>query len=419
MPDDQIGAPTPLFRTEATQQLLAKGEGAIVLSQPVRGKIALLAAVALGFCLASYIVAFDYTKTITISGELNVVGGNAAIIATEAGRIRTTSVKSGALVEKGQPLFSIVSQRDSGAQVNDERITAIIDSRLAMLKSLSAAQRRVSDVQSAKSCEQVQEITSQLNDVKMQTKLQQQRVENLRKIRANLETLRNQGYISNVQWLQQENELVSEESRLIELKRSASGMIVQQTQYVFDCREQRANKEVTSTNAKLMLAGLAQEQLEHQLNSQTIYRSPISGTVILNVISPGGSIIPGQELATVMPRGKPVEAVLSVPSRAVAWLKHNQKVFLQVEAFPYQRYGYLVGQVRSIDAAPVVTSATTKQHDGPLYRVFVEVDSSAFRLPRTSAGLMPGMSVLARIEVDRRPIYRWIIDPLNRMDTHG
>lgn len=419
MPDDHVSAPTPLFRTEATQQIRIKSEGAIVLAQPVQGKIALIAAVALGVGLTWYVVAFDYAKTLTISGELNVLGGNAAIIATEAGKIQVTSVKSGALVEKGQPLFSIVSQRDSGAQVNEERITAIIDNRLAILKALSAAQRRVSDAQSAKSCEQVQEIAVQLSDVKTQTKLQQQRIDNLRKIRTNLETLRSQGYISNVQWLQQENELVSEESRLIELRRAASGMIVQQTQYTLDCKEQRANKEVTSTNAELMLAGLAQEQLEHQLNSKIVYRSPISGTVVLNVITPGGSIIPGQELATVIPQGKPVEAVLHVPSRAVAWIRKNQKVFLQVEAFPFQRFGYLVGHVRSIDPAPVVTSATTKPQDGALYRVFVHVDSSAFRLPRNSAGLMPGMSVLARIEVDRRPIYRWIIDPLNRMDTHG
>lgn len=419
MPDDQSAKPTPLFRAEAIQQTLGKPEGSIVLAQPVQARIALIAALAVGLCLAWYIVAFEYAKTLAISGELNVVGGNAAIIATEAGNLRMTNVKSGALVEKGQLLFSIISQRDSGTQANDERIAAIIDSRLALLKSMGAAQGRASDAQSKKSCDQAEAVAVQLSGVKTQTKLQQQRVENLGKIRANLEALRSQGYISNVQWLQQENELVSEEARLIELKRTESGMTEQQRQYALDCREQRANKEVTSTNGELMQAGLAQEQMEHQLKSQTIYRSPVSGTVVLHVITPGGSIIPGQELATVVPRGKPVEAVLQVPSRAIAWIKQNQRVFLQVEAFPYQRFGYLVGHVRSVDAAPVVIPAATRSQDGAVYRVFVTVDSSAFHLPLNSAGLMPGMSVLARIEVDRRPIYRWIVDPLNRMDTHG
>jgi hypothetical protein len=81
--------PAPLFRAEATKQILAKSEGAIVLAQSVQAKIALFAAAAFGFCLAWYIFAFNYAKTLAISGELNVVGGNAAIIATEAGEVQS------------------------------------------------------------------------------------------------------------------------------------------------------------------------------------------------------------------------------------------------------------------------------------------------------------------------------------------
>lgn len=163
----------------------------------------------------------------------------------------------------------------------------------------------------------------------------------------------------------------------------------------------------------------------------------ISGRLVEIAASPRPVGAPGipQSASQAAGQGAPqdtprFEAELLIPEHALASVDVGAEVFLRYSAYPHQRYGQYRGRVLRISRRPVEAEAgesprppqaSTQTLDEPagtrasLYRAVVSLEHQRVRDDRgVERDLRPGLGVMADIVVERRPLYRWLFEPLAR-----
>ena len=110
-----------------------------------------------------------------------------------------------------------------------------------------------------------------------------------------------------------------------------------------------------------------------------------------------------------------LEAELLAPSRAIGFIRPGQEVRLQLQAFPYQRFGTLKGKVKSVSGTvigPSDVSIPGLAFHEPVFRVRVRLPSEEIVAYGQSHQLQPGMLLTAEVVLDRQNLIRWLFDPL-------
>ena len=128
-------------------------------------------------------------------------------------------------------------------------------------------------------------------------------------------------------------------------------------------------------------------------------RAPVAGSVQgLVGLGEGAYVAAGQSLGFVSPAGTlQVETVVS--PRDIGLVREGQAVRMQVDAFPYTRWGLLDGTVLSVAADAAGNGAQ------PAFRVIVDPSATVLRLPGGARGdLRKGMTLTARFVVARRSL---------------
>ena len=119
-------------------------------------------------------------------------------------------------------------------------------------------------------------------------------------------------------------------------------------------------------------------------------------------------------LLSIAPSGSALEARLLVPTRAAGFLSVGQEARIQVQAFPFQRFGFVEGQVRTI-ASTVISpgeAAFPIEHSEPVYEVRVTLARDFVDAYGQRRRLQPGMALTADIPIDRRRLWQQLFDPL-------
>jgi hemolysin D len=158
-----------------------------------------------------------------------------------------------------------------------------------------------------------------------------------------------------------------------------------------------------------------------RLNNLVVLRAPADGVVLDVPKRSVGSVLNAAEpLITLVPSNTPLIAEVMIASADVGYAAAGDKVIVKVDAFPYQRNGYLEGRLRSI-GEDSVSSATGEQGaaavagGGGFYHPS-EVSLSATMLHDLPAGthLIPGMTATAEINVGSRSVLSYFLYPLSR-----
>ncbi len=103
-----------------------------------------------------------------------------------------------------------------------------------------------------------------------------------------------------------------------------------------------------------------------------------------------------------------------VPTRAAGFLEVGQVARLQVEAFPFQRFGFVEGRI--VEIARTVTrpgeAAFLIEQTAPVYEVRVSLERDYVTAYGERRALQPGMGLRADIPIDRRRLWQQLFDPL-------
>ncbi|MFC3267203.1 HlyD family type I secretion periplasmic adaptor subunit [Camelimonas abortus] len=179
-------------------------------------------------------------------------------------------------------------------------------------------------------------------------------------------------------------------------------------------------------------AAAAQEELARTASRLGLLaiRSPVTGEVQASAITTPGQVVqPGAELMRVVPDGGPLEIEAYLPNRDVGFVAAGQRAVIKVEAFPFTRYGVIVGEVVHVarDAVPepdarqleeaaakelqALAPAGAQRVQNLVFPVRVRPCAGHIVVEGRRVPLSPGMAVTVEITTGRRRILEYLFAP--------
>ncbi|MEN9674424.1 MAG: hypothetical protein RIS76_320 [Verrucomicrobiota bacterium] len=221
--------------------------------------------------------------------------------------------------------------------------------------------------------------------------------------------LRDEKLISEVEFLKAELELAGGEKDLNISEQTYHKIELERTQLKTDRNLQRSEEQAAIEKLKVTAASLRQRLVNCESGILTV-RAPYRAVVVsVAQRNPGSVVRPGLELCQLARiESRPV-AELRLSQSGLDQVVPGQKVRLFVDAFPYQRYGALPGQITWVSASAVLTAGE------PQFRARASLDQSEFLVKGTAVPVRAGMMGEARIRVGERTLIEYVFEPLKAL----
>ena len=376
----------------------------LVFAAPGWRRIALLGLLAFLMFLAFSLLA-NFDRTANLRGIVAPAAGLTRLAAPESGIVSGVFVAQGDRIGEDAPLIRISygSVRPTGARAPEEVVDTYRRQQALSDRAWEAeAQRRSAELNRAE--QQAAELAQSSRFLRRRIALQHERIVSNERRLATLSGLRERGYVSDVQYQEQEEtvlslrqELAVLEQREAEARHALRQVLQRQRELAADTRRAALER----AGARL---ALERGEAEAQGFSEITITSPIAGRVSALRAAPRMAVSSGETLVVVVPHGAELEALLFATPRSAGFLRHGQTVVLRYDAFPYQRYGVGRGTITEVASAALPETQTGGE---PAYRVRVRLDEGSRRF-----SLLPDMTLSASITLERRSLAEWLFAPL-------
>ncbi len=358
----------------------------------------------------------QYSRTEAARGEIAAASGFSALVTEESGVIGEVLVHAGQHVSKGQPLAHLVRPQivtasgDATAFSLDQGRAALrnIDLQLAEnARSVIAAKEQVKQIRhgasvSASAANARKGLTEQRKGVAF-TRLK------------GLEALAAEGVMTQmavdqarVQSMQLLQEAADADLAINEISRGRDERIAAIESRIRDMFQATMTLRTERLQVEKQLVEVQTRQ------GQTIV-APEEGVVAAVSIRPGQRVEIGQRLLAIAQSDARLTAVLEVPSKAIGLIETGQRVSLKYDAFPFQTFGLRYGRVTRVETASLEGGQSVSAGGQEIDRKFL-VEIAPEEGFVTAYGrhrpLRVGMMLTADIEVERRSILAWWLEPL-------
>ena len=253
---------------------------------------------------------------------------------------------------------------------------------------------------------QLREAAAQEQKLSQLTAIEQQRTADFKDLLAKQFISQHAYYEQQSKLIQYRSDLAAQRNRLQQIRESLR-----------ETEQQRRLNSQTLRRDTLDALRQAEEQIA-QLSAQTgkarqrqqwmTLTSPVDGTVQqLATHTVGGVVTAAQPIMVVVPDEEQMEIEALLPNRDIGFVRAGQPVVVKVEAFPYTRYGYLTGKVKSVSF-----DAVEHQQLGLVFAVLITLDQDYLVIDGQKVKLTGGMNVSAEIKTGRRRVSDYLISPL-------
>ncbi len=403
------------FRPEAVEAKSRTGMGDVIITQP--RIFWLMTTGALGIALAgiAFAILGEFTRKETVTGFLAPREGVAAVYAPRGGIIHQVAISQGDEVEAGQ-LLVLLQTGQSNDLGQDEIAVQIgqVDTRLteARLQLELAEQQYVAEFTRLE--DRLSGLRVELSQIRTRHALAQESAVIARTQWERWQSLAERGLAPIGEVDRRRQSYLSAETAIADSTRQITereGQI-RETQHALDLIPTQS--EIAVSRARSDIAALEQSRSELVRAGGYALTAPISGTVSFVEASPGVSANPSQPLVAIIPNDQTLYAHLLLPTRAAGFVAEGQVVNMRIDAFPYQRFGSIPGEIRSVSSTTLLPGeiAAPIPFQEPVYRLTIDMDTQSMSAYGEVYPLNPGMTLQADITIDNRPVWRWVIDPV-------
>jgi membrane fusion protein len=407
-----------LFRDQAVRHKLNKQSGTVLnYSRWTKPVSAASAALSAGFIIL--IVFGHYTRAVAISGYLVPEGGILRVFAPQPGIIVEKRIKAGDHIAKGQPMFVLSAEREGREQEPFyAQATESLRDRRAKMAGTIEKTRGIQAAELARIQTRRQETIERrtLLDDKIATMMEAISLRGTILERKKDLADRKLGTVDQSE--QVELGLLDQRTQLSGLQLDRATLTQELSSLDNDLAEKPLQQSNEISTLQRELSSLDQQFAESETRRENVIVAPADGVLTVDLATLGQSVMPSQLLAVIQPDGAALQVHLFAPSRAVGFVKPDERVNLRYQAFPYQKFGQQEGRVRSIArtalSAAELASLNLPQQDQsePLYRIVVEPRRQAIDVYGRQTPLQAGMTVDAYVMQETRAIYEWMIEPL-------
>ena len=409
-----------LFRREALEHAGARSYGQVVLANAASSWLlaGLFSALASG--IVAFLVFANYTRSAQVSGVLTPIGGLLRVIAPAAGVVADEPTEAGQSIAAGGKLLTLRSQRGGVATATtDEALATLLHARRDSLSGDLQQLTSQSIVREAAARRRLTELGDEAQQLQSQIELQQRRVVLSQQATQRYVELQARGFVADAQLQDRQSDWLDQQQRLAELTRALLVATREQAAARAEWQDLKLQAQRDLAAARRNLTQLDEELTENAVRRELVLRASTAGTVAAINVERGQSVLAGQLLAVIVPAGSELEAELYAPSRAAGRLHAGMNVRLRYQGFPYQRYGQFAGQIREVAGTAVAAEeigaaaqAVAGRSGEPLYRVRVRLENQAVNVNGLSVALKSGAQLEASIQLDRRRIIQWLLDPV-------
>jgi len=395
--------------------------GEILLIHPVSHVVLASLALALLASVLLFLIFGNYTRRATVPGVLEPVGGIVKVYAGRSGQLKYTDLHVGQVVKKGEILLELKSEHIGAGGVSLELQSEYhLRTRSEALKKELQTTLEIyrSDMQGAQ--HSLDTLKSVRANLLSQIQNQTDRVQAAQLVLARYEQLRSSGFMPEIEVQNRRNDLIEQQARVQSMQKD---LIANAADIV------SATRNITALPLKMEVAkaqlvrSIAEVEADLDTQSNThdwSITAPCDGTIASLAASSGQSVDSTTLLISLVPTANTLQATLYASSREVGFLKAGQYVKIKLDAFPYQKFGLVPGQVKMVAQSPVsqneISSSTrllsNNEKAQQTYTVSVTLENQTINAYGRTERLQPGMQLSADVELDVRPLFEWILEPL-------
>jgi multidrug efflux pump subunit AcrA (membrane-fusion protein) len=215
--------------------------------------------------------------------------------------------------------------------------------------------------------------------------------------------------VSEVELIRAELEVAASEKDLNVAQRTLQQVTLQRQQIETERARQRAEEDSEAQKLKYRIEAL-NRQLENCSGDTMTIRAPYHAVVVSLAHRNEGTVVRnGDELCQLAPVDGQLRARLALPESGAPRVAPGQRLRLFFEAFPYQRYGSVTGNLEWISPAAI------QSQEGHYFPAQAKLDQSAFTSSGQSKPLRAGMRGEAHLMVGSRTIAESVFEPIRQL----
>jgi len=151
---------------------------------------------------------------------------------------------------------------------------------------------------------------------------------------------------------------------------------------------------------------------------QRIVRSPIDGVIFELPFSKAGQVVqPGQRIAQIAPKNADVVLKAQMPIQDSGFLKVGMPVKVKFDAYPYQEYGIVEGEVTWV--SPDSKMQQTLQGSSESFELEITLKQQYVDNGEKRVYLTPGQTANAEVIIRQRRIIDFVLDPFRKLQKDG
>jgi multidrug resistance efflux pump len=224
-----------------------------------------------------------------------------------------------------------------------------------------------------------------------------------------LDRLARTGGVSHLELTRAQLDLAESEKDLHVAGRSLEALKLERTKLDTERARRRTEEVADVQKLRLQIDALQRDLLGTRKDLLSV-RAPYDAVVISLAQRNAGSVVQaGAELCQLAPIDAIPYARLVVRESGLARLAIGQRVRLFFDAFPYQRYGTVTGELKWISAAAVASDR------GRQFTAAASIDRPFIRVKSEERPLRAGMQGEARIAVGSRALIEHAFEPIRQV----
>ncbi|EEF22529.1 Microcin H47 secretion protein mchE, putative [Ricinus communis] len=249
---------------------------------------------------------------------------------------------------------------------------------------------------------------------------QEKRVQADEQTVARYENLQKSGFLSDLQVQDKKNELTDQRLRLVTMHTDLVNANAEVARLKIELSSTPLRGKIARDQLDRTISNLEAELTKQQIGRLWKVTAPCDGLITAIAISKDQNATSGSPLISIVPSNSALQATLYAPSRALGFIQPTQRVELRMDAFPFQKFGTVLGRVSSIADTPLNTQerssatrlATSVEASEPVYTIRVDLDSQLLIAYGKAQRLRPGLQFEADVQLETRRLYEWLLEPL-------
>lgn len=380
-------------------------------------------------------------KIVVAKGKIITTAPQIVMQPFETAKIVQIHVKAGDRVRKGDALVSFdpaFAQADAGSLnekvvalvAEEERIEAELDGRAYHApRDANAAQRSQEALSSARSSQKaleieahdqkLRELDTQLAALDTSTEHLSRQADLAADVTKMQQTLFKKKVGSKLQLMAAEKEQIDIEKQRDQSLADRAGLEHSRAQAAAerDAFGQRWDRELQERLVSLRQeknAAMASLEKAEKLRDFTNLSAPVDAVVLQLADRSVGSVVREAEpLITLVPLKGPMEVEADISSRDVGLVKIGDPARIKLEAYPFQEFGTLQGELVVVSADSV--SEKEGRNEVAVFRARIRLEENVGELIKRKIRLGPGLRATSEIKIGQRSIITYLVYPVVRM----